>query len=435
MAASLSANLAESINGIGLSGTVGLAINTTSSAINETVNVNGQNVSVSLTAGPYVRISADNATLTTSVTDLTGSFVIETTGRGASREILLGASGLQTFIGDTGLPADTTDDVGVKITNGDFAAVVLANGTFALTTSGTANLTNVTGVTLSGTGFTEINTTGSSVTRTFTVGGTSRSLAAAANTQRFGTRNFRGGFDQFVDVSGDFLVERSVSGGTTTLKVGASSVNAFLGVNQGQASEFGVKLDNVGLGLIIEKSLGTAPRFAVSTTGGTVALAGLPDLDLDGPLALNINQLQRTVDDTVATLTGSNIDVDFTSSDAFRRFGGNLDLAIQNFTTASGTFAFEKESSGSTTKIKVAGTSVFAFLGKDPNNVPLSGDEVGINITNARFGGVLLHTNTGNSFALDAAGSAELVGVSGLSMSGTMAVRANTTGEIGRAHV
>ncbi|MFO0536348.1 MAG: beta strand repeat-containing protein, partial [Planctomyces sp.] len=432
-AASVTASFAESISGIGLTGTgvsstVGLAINTTSSAVSETVNVDGQNVAVSLPAGPFVRISADNTTLTTSVTDLTGNFVIETSGRGASREILLAASGLQTFIGDTGTVGDTTDDVGVRITNGSFAAVVLANGTFALSTSGTADLTNVTGITMTGTGFTEINTTGTSVNRTFTVGGSSRTLSAAANTQRFGPRNFRGGFNQFVDVSGDFLVERSVSGSTTTLKVGASSVNAFLGVNQGQAGEFGVKLNNAGLGLIIEKTSGLAPRFAVSTNGGTVALAGLTDLDLKGPLALNMNQLQRTVDDTIATLAGTSIDVDFTSSDIFRQFGGNLDLAIQNFTTTSGTFAFEKETSGSTTKIKVAGTSVFAFLGNDPNGIADSGDEIGIKITGGRFGGVLLHTSSGNSFAVDSTGSAELVGVPGLTVTGTMAARINTTG-------
>ncbi|MFN9289380.1 MAG: hypothetical protein ACK6EB_15010, partial [Planctomyces sp.] len=106
-----------------------------------------------------------------------------------------------------------------------------------------------------------------------------------------------------------------------------------------QAGEFGVKLNNAGLGLIIEKTSGLAPRFAVSTNGGTVALAGLTDLDLKGPLALNMNQLQRTVDDTIATLAGTSIDVDFTSSDIFRQFGGNLDLAIQNFTTTSGTLA------------------------------------------------------------------------------------------------
>ncbi|MFN9290176.1 MAG: hypothetical protein ACK6EB_19080, partial [Planctomyces sp.] len=115
---------------------------------------------------------------------------------------------------------DTTDVVGVLITGGNFAAVVMANGTFALSTSGTADLTNVPGITMTGTGFTEINTTGTTVNRTFTVGGTSRTLSAAANTQRFGARNVRGGFNQFVDVSGDFLSERSVAGSTTTLKVG-----------------------------------------------------------------------------------------------------------------------------------------------------------------------------------------------------------------------
>ncbi|MFN9042328.1 MAG: hypothetical protein ACK5YO_38930, partial [Planctomyces sp.] len=101
-AASVTATIEDSINGIGLSGPVGLGINTTSSAINETVTVNSQSVTVRLPAGPSVRITADIATITTDVLSLTGNFTIETTGSGSSREILFGASDVVGFLGDNG---------------------------------------------------------------------------------------------------------------------------------------------------------------------------------------------------------------------------------------------------------------------------------------------------------------------------------------------
>ncbi|MGV2341516.1 MAG UNVERIFIED_CONTAM: hypothetical protein LVR18_48615 [Planctomycetaceae bacterium] len=51
------------------------------------------------------------------------------------------------------------------------------------------------------------------------------------------------------------------------------------------------------------------------------------------------------------------------------------------------TLGFEQEKVGSTTKIKLAATNVNAFLGSNPDNVPISGDEVGAQVSDALSGG------------------------------------------------
>ena len=133
-----------------------------------------------------------------------------------------------------------------------------------------------------GTASLEINSTASRVTRSLNVGGVNRTLDVGPNLERLALRNVLATFTDFVELSGDFSVEKVVSGNTTTLQLAASSVGAFLGVQRGQADEFGVRVSNASAALIIEKTAGTAAKFAARTNVGTVSIPGLPDLDLRG---------------------------------------------------------------------------------------------------------------------------------------------------------
>ncbi|MFN9037939.1 MAG: hypothetical protein ACK5YO_16670, partial [Planctomyces sp.] len=130
--------------------------------------------------------------------------------------------------------------------------------------------------------------------------------------------------------------------------------------------------------------------------------------------------------DTVLTFGNSDTSDDVTVASGDTRFGGSINVAIAGFTTVAGNFGFEKSVSGSTTKIKLAATDVSAFLGSNPDNLPGTGDEVGAQITGARLGAVLYQTPAGNSYAFDAAGNAALVGITGLTLSGSLAARVNT---------
>jgi hypothetical protein len=385
LAADLSVTVAESIDNVSFADTFGLAINSTGSAISETVTVGGSSRSISLPAGPYVRLTADNTRLSTDVFNVSGNLTLETTGTGSSREILLGVTGVSGFLGDDGGTAsDSNDDTGVRLTNGTLLAVVGASGSLALNTSGTLSLLGLPQLALDGTAVLEINSTTSRVTRTLNVGGVNRTLDVGANLERLALRNVLATFTDFVELSGDFSVERIVSGSTTALQLAASNVGAFLGVQRGQADEFGVRVSGASAALVIEKPAGVAPKFAVRTSLGTVSVPGLPDLDLSGPTALEINRLGRSINVNIPDLDGVSIPLNFSAADLVNRFGGNLALDIDGFATLDGTFSFEKQNDGGTTEIRVAATGVNTFLGSNPDNTVGNTDDVGARITNAQ---------------------------------------------------
>jgi hypothetical protein len=236
-------------------------------------------------------------------------------------------------------------------------------------------------------------------------------------------------FQNYVYASGDFLVEKTTVGDLTTFKLAASDLDAFLGVNYNAAGEFGAKVTDAGVAMLIEKQGTNAAKYAISTTGGTVGLVGLPGVDLSGPLALNINKLGRTIDVDIPSPTGVNIPLEFTSPDLTQRFGGDLNLSIGGFTTLSGTYAFEIDTAtAGRTKVFVAGTNINALLGSDHDGVIGTADDAGARITDGRIGAVFYKTTAGTSYALDAAGTASLVGVTGFTLSGSLAARVNTTG-------
>ncbi|MFN9041105.1 MAG: hypothetical protein ACK5YO_32740, partial [Planctomyces sp.] len=50
-------------------------------------------------------------------------------------------------------------------------------------------------------------------------------------------------------------------------------------------------------------------------------------------------------------------------------FGGAVTLSITGFTALTGKFGFQKETAGTTTKIKLAATEITSFLGSNPDGV------------------------------------------------------------------
>jgi hypothetical protein len=236
-------------------------------------------------------------------------------------------------------------------------------------------------------------------------------------------------FENFVYASGDFLLEKTQVSDLTTITLAASNLNAFLGVNYGVAGEFGVKVTGAGVAMLIEKQGSNAAKYAISTTGGTVGLVGLPGVDLTGPLALNINRLGRIVDVDIPAPSGVTFPLEFALPDTVQRFGGDLNLNISNFTTLTGTYGFEIETASGATEIRVAGTNINAVLGSNPDGIIGNADDVGARISNAKLGAVLFRSAAGaTSYALDAKGTASLAGVSGFTLTGDLAARVNTTG-------
>jgi hypothetical protein len=229
LAADLSVTVAESIDNVNFEGTFGLAINSTSTSVSETVTVDGNPRTISLPAGPYTRLTATNTTLSTDVLTVSGNVTFETTGTGSSREILVGATSVSGFLGDNGgTVSDTSDDTGVRLANGTLLGVVGASGTLALNATGNLSLLGLPQLTFAGNAILEINSTASRVTRSLNVGGVNRTLDVAPSLERLALRNVLATFTDFVELTGDFSVERIVSGSTTTLQLAASGIGAFL---------------------------------------------------------------------------------------------------------------------------------------------------------------------------------------------------------------
>ncbi|MGV2332774.1 MAG UNVERIFIED_CONTAM: hypothetical protein LVR18_01050 [Planctomycetaceae bacterium] len=178
--------------------------------------------------------------------------------------------------------------------------------------SGDAALEGVSGLTVTGTGSVRINKMGEAVNETITTPSGNVDVVFADGTdilQVRSTLNLQ--FENFVYASGDFLLEKTQVSDLTTITLAASNLNAFLGVNYGVAGEFGVKVTGAGVAMLIEKQGSNAAKYAISTTGGTVGLVGLPGVDLTGPLALNINRLGRIVDVDIPAPSGVTFPLEF----------------------------------------------------------------------------------------------------------------------------
>ncbi|MEN9556412.1 MAG: hypothetical protein RLZZ232_2698, partial [Planctomycetota bacterium] len=427
-AATVQTTLNDFLPGIALSAGAELTINTLDQAVSETVTINGQSMTLQLPAGPYVRIATTDTVLTTDVIDVHGSFTLETTGSGPTREILLGASGVSAFLGDqAGTLQDSADDTGVRLNDGFLLAVVTSAGTMALNVQGAIVLDGVSQLTLSGMGSLEINSIGESIVRTITVGDISGTLDLQADLERMALRNVVAAFPGFVEFTGNFAIERVVDGNTTTLRAAAADVGAFLGVQAGQPDELGVRLSNAGVALLIEKTTGSPVKIAAGSAGGTLELKGLPELTLAGSLALEINHLDESINTSITPLSGPAIPLVFETEDSVRRFGGSLTLGVAGFTQLTGNFGFEKDTAGTPARLKLAATEVSAFLGTNSGTAD-PGDDIGVQLTGARFGGVFFKGADANTYAFDALGAAELINVSGLTLEGSLAARINTTG-------
>jgi hypothetical protein len=181
----------------------------------------------------------------------------------------------------------------------------------------------------------------------------------------------------FITGSATIAVEKETSGDLTTLLVQASAATAFLGTGASTADaadDMGVRLANGGMDLGILKNTATGSSTYAFAARGTAELVGIPSVSVSGTI---VARRSTAVEPILLDFGTAEAADDVTVLPGSTQFGGSVSLAVAGFTTLSGDFGFEKETAGSTTKIKLAATNVNAFLGSNPDNVPSSGDEVG----------------------------------------------------------
>ena len=153
---------------LSLSGTLGVRVNTTGVAVNETVNVNGTDVNILFSAaqGNVQGFSGSVSLSIAGFVTLSGDFAFdETVLPATTTKILVGAANIDAFLG-------TSDEsMGVRVTDANLGLALFKTGTaaatYALDASAAAALVGFDSIlSLSGTLGVRVNTTGVAVNET-----------------------------------------------------------------------------------------------------------------------------------------------------------------------------------------------------------------------------------------------------------------------------
>ncbi len=213
-------------------------------------------------------------------------------------------------------------------------------------------------------------------------------------------------------LTGDFSFSQfSVPGGDTYVAIGASNVTASV-----SAGGVSVTVTGASLGLLIDTS---APsNYAVVADGGADSLTGVPGLTLAGS-GLTVQVLQGTVPSTSLTDVPSGVFTSAVNSDfstllagtsPITEVEGTVTLAIANFVSITGSFAFEKFSDGGSTYLAVGASDLNFVLGNSTTYLSLTDFNLGLVIDPGSGG-------SATTYALEATGgSLSLVNVPGLGL-------------------
>ncbi len=208
----------------------------------------------------------------------------------------------------------------------------------------------------------------------------------------------------------------STSGGAAQTEIRIAAYNVSLTYSD---PSFGsVKLTN-GQGAFIVQSGGVAGQlsgdFDFMTSSGPTVQAG-------GEIYLEINSTSSNVDQTIPLATGGSLQVDV-NANTFAVGVSNASITIGNILTLTGNIQITNEP-GMTL---YGASNVTLFLGDGPPTIngAANPNAIGVEVTNASVGVVDINGN----YAVFAYGQAALVGLSPLSVSGSLAVWYNQTGQ------
>ncbi len=447
--ASVDVSLKEDLD-VDFSGSFGFAINTTTAAINSG--------SVNVPAGPYVRVSATDATLAAAGQSLEGSFqlesqtVIENTL--PVKIVKASASGVTALLG--------TESAGVQLSNGQGGLIIrptsdLSGAGIAAQFSGDVALVGISDeLSLGGTVTVRINTTGIAVSETLAMSDGTQVVVDFRDTGTDQVVEFGGALDlsvaNFLDVSGAFSIRTQsvVDGSPESLLVGISNVNAFFGdggAPDSTGDDAGLRITGGTLGLLVDPTPDPTtenpdpPTPYALYAAGSAALVGFEGLQLAADMTVRKNTTGRKISQTAKTPNGSVAVTFVEGEETYESVSGSLTMDVGGFVSMAGGFNVKKviedpdgpEGPEMTTKL-VVGAGVNAYFGENRG----TDDAIGVEISDASLGMVLYRTTgstdatkNGSSYALNAtSGNIDLVGVDGLTLGGLLDVRVNNTGKI-----
>ncbi|MBK8459221.1 MAG: hypothetical protein IPL43_02530 [Micropruina sp.] len=308
----------------------------------------------------------------------------------------------------------------------DLLTIEDATGLLVLSTAGAAGSLDVTNFVVSlpgGLSLTaesirvEVNTGTAAVTETFNLGGSSTTLTLPAGPY-VSVRVLGAELDLGTPVlSGNFAFEQGTApDGTAITVVAATEVTVDVTIGTDGAT----LVDGEG-------------AFVILSTGLAGYLSGRANLSA-GPVSAGADILLRVNTSTAAVdtsieLGGRTLVVKFATGNVFEVSLSNLSLTIADFLTIEGSVSFSDTTIGGQAAQVFAGEGLTVFLGRGPAKLstgetnPLA---MGVLLSNGRIGLIKI----GATYALFAEGTISLVGVSGVTISGTVIARVNNTGQI-----
>jgi hypothetical protein len=217
----------------------------------------------------------------------------------------------------------------------------------------------------------------------------------------------------FASLSGGFAVSKS----TGRLKIAVAGVTAFVG-----AGDTGLRLTGGNLGVVLNTN---SKKYAL-VSGGSIALEGISGFSVGGSAAVRINTLGEAVNETISTPSGD-VTVSFPTSAQVQQVSGSVSLSISDYVEASATITATKETVGNLTTLNVTASDATAFLGVGASTITTS-DDMGVRLTGGALDLRWTKDTSANTswYALGARGTASLVGISGLTLTGTLQAERNT---------
>ncbi|MFN9290007.1 MAG: hypothetical protein ACK6EB_18210, partial [Planctomyces sp.] len=203
---------------------------------------------------------------------------------------------------------------------------------------------------------------------------------------------------------------------------GATGVTAFVGNSFGTPEAKGFRISSGKLGLVVlQQSPGSDALWAM-TAGGTAEIIGVTGLTARGTVDLRINRFGGEIDETLTT-PGGDVRVQFTSADPVTQVYGTATL-VTPISELTGDFTIESTGIAPNRELLIAAANVSAFVG-DTKGTTDTADDIGVRFTGGSLVGYIAPNST---YAFDASGAAAIVGVSDLTLTGTLSAQKNTTG-------
>ncbi|MEY3228106.1 MAG: hypothetical protein RLZZ536_2725, partial [Planctomycetota bacterium] len=413
----------DGVSDLTLSGTLSAQKNTTGAAVQKSITVGG--VTTTLEVAKDLSRVGGSVTLTTPIANLSADFAVETTGTSPNREVVFGATNVSTFVGDTKGTTDTTDDVGVSFSGATLVGYIAPDGKYAFSASGNAALAGVDGLTLSGTLSARRNTTGTNVSREFNVDGQTLPLNVNAGVSGIRGTNVTLG-TPLGSFTGNFLAENQTTASGTELILGVTGISGLLGSanGPGEADDTGIRYSD---GTLIVYTNGSG-KYAIDAEA-SMSLAGVTGLSVSGKLRFERNETGADVQKTISIgAGGEQVTRSFNQpAGTNRRSGTNLAFKAAGLLDFSGDFTISDSTDGDA--LLIGGSNIQAFVGRGADTAETT-DDLGIRLSNISFGVVLYtQTSAAGRYAMSASGTASLVGLYGLSLTATLDVKQNSTGQ------